>query len=96
VVPVIAILDVKQLPFNCDHFPDKWLAIPRNVMRMKLSGRLPIVQLPAFCATACETCEDKCCQDGQGSCSHVISLLWPNVKATHPLPGAIFDEGVMG
>ena len=42
-VAVIAILDAKQLPFNCDHLPDIWLAFTRNVMRMKLSGRLPIV-----------------------------------------------------
>ena len=42
-VTVIAILDAKHLPFNCDHLPDKWLTFTRNVMRMKLSGRLPIV-----------------------------------------------------
>jgi hypothetical protein len=26
---------------------------------------------------------------------HMVHFL-PNVKATHPLPGANFDEGVMG
>ena len=28
--------------------------------------------------------------------SRYFILLLPNVKATHPLPGAIFNEGVMG
>ena len=65
-VTVIAILDAKHLPFNCDHLPDKWLAFTRNVMRMKLSGRLPVVQLPAFCeaASGSETCKDEYGQYG--------------------------------
>jgi len=64
-VAVITVVNVKQLPFNCDHLPDKWPAFARNVMRTKLSSRLTIIHLQAFYEStpASKACEDQCYQD---------------------------------
>jgi hypothetical protein len=58
VISVFSVFNAKHFPFDCDLLPDKRLAYARNVMRMKLSSRLPVVHLPALAASTRQTSED--------------------------------------
>ena len=59
IVPDFSVMNANYFPFDCDFLPDEWLALARNVMRMELSGRLPVVHLPAFATSAPQTSDDK-------------------------------------
>lgn len=60
-VPVFSVMNANYFPFDCDFLPDEWLAFARKVMRMELSGRLPVVHLPTLAASASQTSDDKHC-----------------------------------